>query len=73
MAQLNIALCGGTEETNTIYWASYCEGPQIWRELLTGVVPSLVLSLYQNMLLPNTLYGLTQVRAVGVHLYGVRY
>ena len=53
-----------TAETNSLYWSWYCEGNTFWthllKALLTGVLPSLISTVWDTYALPLLFYFLAQ-------------
>ncbi|PRW05771.1 ERD4-related membrane [Chlorella sorokiniana] len=64
LSNLNEALCGGTPETNSLYWPWYCESDSFWQHvlkaLLTGVLPSILSTVWDTYALPLLFYFLAQ-------------
>jgi len=65
LAQLTLTLCG-QNASHKVYWQWYCEdtrGSKIVRDIGTGIVPEVLLVVWQALLLPRVLYYLGQVRS----------
>ena len=65
-AQLTLTLCG-QNSSHRIYWAWYCEdtrGAKIVRDVGTGILPEILLVVWQALLLPRVLYYIGQVCAI---------
>ena len=64
LAQLTLTLCG-QNASHKVYWQWYCEdtrGSKIVRDIGTGILPEVLLVVWQALLLPRVLYYLGQVR-----------
>ena len=64
LAQLTLTLCG-QNASHKVYWAWYCEdnsGSKIVRDIGTGILPEVLLVVWQALLLPRVLYYVGQVR-----------
>jgi len=63
VSQLNTLLCGSPESNNAtgIKWGWYCKKGNYANKLLTGVVPPLVLTFWQGIVVPRWFYYWTQV------------
>ena len=62
-AQLTLTLCG-QNASHRIYWVWYCEdtsGAKIVRDVGTGILPEVLLVVWQALLLPRVLYYIGQV------------
>ena len=71
-SQIVIALCGGDEgDTGSLTGTWFCSDDQ-WatalRNIITGVLPSLLLSIYQSVLLPIMFYACAQSESKYVSL-----
>lgn len=66
LAQVTLTLCG-QNATHKVYWTWYCEdnkGSKIVRDIGTGILPEVLLVVWQALLLPRVLYYIGQVRTV---------
>jgi hypothetical protein len=62
-AQLTLTLCG-QNSSHKIYWTWYCQdtrGAKIVRDVGTGILPEILLVVWQALLLPRVLYYVGQV------------
>lgn len=62
LANLTVALCGGTPETNPIYWQGYCDSSsaQVLGFLLTTIVPVSISAFWDTFVMPLCCQQLTQ-------------
>ncbi|GMH41955.1 hypothetical protein BSKO_09874 [Bryopsis sp. KO-2023] len=70
MSRLNNFLCGRTD--SPWYWNAYCakngDNESRLRSLVTGWLPPILVSVWQNMIMPKSLYYLAQARATCISL-----
>ena len=63
-AQLTLTLCG-QNASHKVYWSWYCQdtrGAKIVRDVGTGILPEILLVVWQALLLPRVLYYIGQAR-----------
>lgn len=61
LSNLTVAVCGGTPETNKLYWSAYCDSAgKIPLTLLTSIVPVALSAFWDTFVMPLTLYMSTQ-------------
>lgn len=62
LANLTVALCGGTPATNPIYWEAYCDSSsaQVLGFLLTTIVPVSISAFWDTFVMPLCCQQLTQ-------------
>ena len=63
-AQLTLALCGNNGQ-HKVYWPWYCGGSKAAkgvRDVATGILPAVLLVVWQAVLLPRLLYYVSQVQ-----------
>ena len=61
LANLTVALCGGTPETNPIYWQAYCDSAgRAAGFLLTTIVPVSISAFWDTFVMPLCCQQLTQ-------------
>ena len=62
LTNLPLAVCGGSSDTNDIYWPWFCEdGPsEILRALITGVLPVAISTFWDTYFLPIAFYFICQ-------------
>ena len=56
VAQVTVAICGNNSSSNRFYSAWYCQSRSLSRSLITSILPTVLLMLWQNLFLPNALY-----------------
>lgn len=60
LTNLSTAVCGGTPETNSLYWPWYCEqtsfGARLLKSLLQGILPSIISMLWDTYVLPMAFF-----------------
>ena len=56
VAQVTVAICGNNSASNRFYSEWYCQRQSMGRSLVTSVLPTVLLMLWQNLFLPNALY-----------------
>ncbi|KAL4437833.1 hypothetical protein ABPG77_005745 [Micractinium sp. CCAP 211/92] len=60
LTNLSAAVCGGTPETNSLYWPWYCDqtsfGARLLKGLLQGILPSLISMLWDTYVLPMAFF-----------------
>lgn len=81
LSNLTVAVCGGTPETNKLYWSAYCDSAgKIPLTLLTSILPVALSAFWDTFVMPLTLYMSTQRlrthtsftsldRAIAIQLY----
>lgn len=61
LSNLTVAVCGGTPETNKLYWSAYCDSAGVIPlTLLTSIVPVALSAFWDTFVMPLTLYMSTQ-------------
>ncbi|EFN57874.1 hypothetical protein CHLNCDRAFT_57000 [Chlorella variabilis] len=64
LSNLNTAVCGGSPETNKLYWPWYCQsrsfGAELMKELLQGLLPAILSTCWDTYVLPLAFYFLAQ-------------
>ncbi|KAL4419727.1 hypothetical protein ABPG75_006825 [Micractinium tetrahymenae] len=64
LTNLSTAVCGGTAETNSLYWPWYCAqtsfGARLLKSLLQGILPSLISMLWDTYVLPMAFFFSSQ-------------
>ncbi|CAL5219786.1 g1691 [Coccomyxa viridis] len=61
VAQVTVAICGNNSASNRFYSEWYCQRQSMSRSLITSILPTVLLMLWQNLFLPNALYRLAQM------------
>lgn len=63
ISQLTLLLCGspGSNAATGVKWDWYCSGNNYVRKLITGVVPPLILTFWQGIVVPRWFYYWCQV------------
>lgn len=71
LANLPVAVCGGTPELNRLYWPAFCGAPgqgaargsaaRLARAVLTGLLPALISLGWNAWVLPMVLYLLSAI------------
>ena len=56
VAQITVAVCGAAGSANRLYSQWYCERNSLAQKLITSVLPTILLVLWQNLVMPNALY-----------------
>lgn len=60
LSNLSTAVCGGTPDTNSLYWPWYCEqtsfGARVLKGLLQGILPSVISMLWDTYVLPMAFF-----------------
>ena len=57
MAQITVAICGGGPgPANRLYSEWYCQRHSLGQKLITSMVPTILLVLWQNLVMPNVFY-----------------
>ena len=56
VAQVTVAICGNNSASNRFYSEWYCQRQSMSRSLITSILPTVLLMLWQNLFLPNALY-----------------
>ena len=57
VAQITVAICGGGQgPANRLYSEWYCQRHSLGQKLITSMVPTILLVLWQNLVMPNVLY-----------------
>ncbi|BDA42606.1 probable CSC1-like protein ERD4 at C-terminar half [Coccomyxa sp. Obi] len=56
VAQATVAICGNTSTSNVLYSEWYCKRKSIGRSIITSILPTILLMLWQNLIMPNALY-----------------
>lgn len=51
-----MAICGNTSTSNVLYSEWYCKRKSIGRSIITSILPTILLMLWQNLIMPNALY-----------------
>jgi hypothetical protein len=49
-------VCGAGGSANRLYSQWYCERDSLGQKLITSVLPTILLVLWQNLVMPNALY-----------------
>ena len=53
LANLTLAVCGGTPETNNLYWAGYCDAGKTVSFILTTIVPVSISAFWDTFVLES--------------------
>ncbi|KAI3425260.1 hypothetical protein D9Q98_009028 [Chlorella vulgaris] len=60
LSTLDTAVCGGTPETNSLYWPWYCEqtsaGAKFLKQILQGILPSIISMTWDTYVLPMAFF-----------------
>lgn len=56
VAQATVAICGNTSTSNILYSEWYCQRKSLGRSIITSILPTILLMLWQNLIMPNALY-----------------
>ena len=56
VAQATVAICGNTSTSNVLYSEWYCKRKSMGRSIITSILPTILLMLWQNLIMPNALY-----------------
>ncbi len=59
VAQATVAICGNTSTSNILYSEWYCQRRSLGRSIITSILPTILLMLWQNLIMPNALYRYT--------------
>ena len=66
LTNLEVAVCGGTPATNSLYWPWLCTGTGIGEKLvktlLTGILPVVISTFYDTWVMPLVLYIIMQAQ-----------
>ena len=54
--QATVAVCNGGTFFNIFYSSWYCQKSSLARSFVTGVLPSVLLMLWQNLVMPTAVY-----------------
>ncbi|KAK9817083.1 hypothetical protein WJX72_009273 [[Myrmecia] bisecta] len=68
IAQATVAICGSSGFFNRFYSSAYCGQNSLLRSIITGILPQVLLLLWQNLIMPNALYRLAQIEGQWVSL-----
>ncbi|KAI8107499.1 hypothetical protein M9435_002527 [Picochlorum sp. BPE23] len=61
LSNFTVAVCGGTPETNDLYWSSYCDSAAVVpTTLLTSILPVALSAFWDTFFMPLMLYMATQ-------------
>lgn len=66
VAQLTVAICGSSGFFNNFYSSWYCGSNSVWRSLVTGALPPILLTLWQALVMPNAFYRLAVIESQSV-------
>jgi len=61
-----VAICGNSSPSNQLYSQWYCQHVSPGRSIITSIVPTILLMLWQNLIMPNALY-----RCKAFHLHAM--
>jgi hypothetical protein len=56
VAQVTVAICGNNSSSNRFYSEWYCQRQSMGRSIITSILPTVLLMLWQNLFMPNALY-----------------
>lgn len=56
VAQVTVAICGNNSASNRFYSEWYCQRQSMGRSIITSILPTVLLMLWQNLFMPNALY-----------------
>ena len=56
VAQVTVAVCGNNSSSNRFYSEWYCQRQSMGRSIITSILPTVLLMLWQNLFMPNALY-----------------
>lgn len=64
LTNLQVSLCSGTPQTNSLYWPGFCNLKGFWgrlaKDLLTGLVPSVLNTFFDTYVMPLVFYFIIQ-------------
>lgn len=61
LTNLEVAVCGGNQETNSWYWAGFCQSDlRVVRFLMTTILPVTISAVWDTYFMPIVLYLMTQ-------------
>lgn len=56
VAQVTVAVCGNNSSSNRFFSEWYCQRQSMGRSIITSILPTVLLMLWQNLFMPNALY-----------------
>jgi hypothetical protein len=56
VAQATVAICANQSPSNRFYSEWYCQRKSLGRSIITSILPTILLMLWQNLIMPNALY-----------------
>ena len=67
MNQATVAVCNGGTFFNIFYSAWYCQKSSLARSFVTGILPSVLLMLWQNLVMPTAVYRCASAVVAPIH------